>query len=151
MQGTKSEGTEGKSLCQCRFYSRPLSAQHANLINSSLRNKTPNCKFGTSGEFVVRAFREPCLDYFGFVLNYLDLDLLEGWGLCYWIKRLAHHLHGLPSGMAGAGPTGPTPSSPSRPGLSAPGPAIVTPSCCASSSWSAWTSGWSELKKLVEI
>ena len=70
------------------------------------------------------------------------------WGGCYWIKRLAHHLQGLPSGMGGAAPTGEfAPSSPSRKGLSLPGPWMVTPSCWASSSWSAWLpglSGWSK-------
>ena len=78
---------------------------------------------------------------FRFVTCWARFKFLAIWGIwwgCYWIKRLAHHLQGLPSGMGGAAPTGEfAPSSPSRRGDSLPGPWMVTPSCWASSSWSA--------------
>ena len=76
------------------------------------------------------------------IVEWARFKFLAIWGIwwgCYWIKRLAHHLQGLPSGMGGAAPTGEfAPSSPSRRGDSLPGPWMVTPSCWASSSWSAW-------------
>ena len=75
------------------------------------------------------------------LVEWARFKFLAIWGIwwgCYWIKRLAHHLQGLPSGMGGAAPTGEfAPSSPSRRGDSLPGPWMVTPSCWASSSWSA--------------
>ena len=78
---------------------------------------------------------------FRFMTCWARFKFLAIWGIwwgCYWIKRLAHHLQGLPSGMGGAAPTGEfAPSSPSRRGDSLPGPWMVTPSCWASSSWSA--------------
>ena len=123
---------------------------HLVSLSSSLCNEREEILWGTENCLIATSLKHLKGKVLSFdIFESSDLWLVEWarfkflaiWGIwwgCYWIKRLAHHLQGLPSGMGGAAPTGEfAPSSPSRRGDSLPGPWMVTPSCWASSSWSA--------------